>query len=120
MITVRAKLALTVVAAGVLTALLVIGTVLVAFERFERETTYQRAVAFLMRVSTSYDNLLDEHARRPAELHALLRNLVLYEPEMQLYLLDARGAVLSSTIEVPLPADFRVPLEQHIALGEIA
>jgi signal transduction histidine kinase len=110
-LTVRLKLALTVIAAGLLTALLVIATVVIAFERFERETTYQRATAFLMRVEMAFDNLLDEHDRRPAELQALLRNLVLYEPEMQLYLLDARGAILASTIDAVLPPDFRVPLE---------
>jgi signal transduction histidine kinase len=112
---VRARLALTVIAAGLLTALLVIVTVVIAFERFERETTYQRATAFLMRVEMTFDNLLDEHDRRPAELQTLLRNLVLYEPEMQLYLLDAQGAILASTIDAVLPADFRVPLEPILA-----
>ena len=40
--TVRFKLALTVFATGLITALLVIATVLYAFQRFEHEATYRR------------------------------------------------------------------------------
>ena len=40
---VRVKLALTIFATGIVTALLVIATVLYAFQRFEREMTFQRA-----------------------------------------------------------------------------
>ena len=68
--TVRLKIALTIVATGLITALLVIATVLVAFERFEHETTFQRATAFLARVTSTYDNLLDLHDRQPRPLLA--------------------------------------------------
>lgn len=114
---VRAKLAATVVAAGVLTAALVLATVVAAFESFEREMTYRRATAFLERVAMTHDNLLEDHARRPAETNALLRNLVLYEPDLRLYLLDAQGAVLSSTVAVELPPGLRVPVQRIVAAG---
>ncbi len=108
--TVRLKIALTIVATGLITALLVIATVLVAFERFEKETTFQRATAFLGRVTSTYDDLLDLHERQPQEFNAWLRNLVLYEPDTQLYLLDAQGGILSRTGDAPLPADYKVSL----------
>ena len=116
--TVRFKIALTIVATGLITALLVIATVLVAFERFENETTFQRATAFLARVTATYDNLLDLHDRQPQEFNAWLRNLVLYEPDTQLYLLDAQGAVLSRTGDAELPAGYKVslgPLQAAVA-----
>jgi hypothetical protein len=47
--TVRLRLAITVFVTGALTALGVIVTVLVAFQRFEHETTYHRATPFLGR-----------------------------------------------------------------------
>jgi len=106
----RFKIAATIVATGLITALAVIATVLIAFERFENRTMYQRANAFLDRVTMTYDSLLEQHARQPDELNALLRNLVLYEPDSQLYLLDAQGRVLSSTGAVQLPAGFQVAL----------
>ena len=106
---------MTIVATGLLTALLVIATVLVAFERFENETTFQRATAFLGRVTSTYDNLLDLHDRQPQEFNAWLRNLVLYEPDTQLYLLDAQGAILSRTGDAPLPADYKVALGPLLA-----
>jgi signal transduction histidine kinase len=108
--TVRFKLALTIVTTGVLTALLVIATVLYAFQRFERESTFQRANAFLERVTGSFDNLLDLHQRQPEEFNAWLRNLLLYEPDSQLYLLDAQGTVLSSTGQARLPSGFKVAI----------
>jgi signal transduction histidine kinase len=108
--TVRLKIALTIVATGLITALLVIATVLVAFERFEHETTFQRASAFLARVASTYDNLLELHDRQPQEFNAWLRNLVLYEPDTQLYLLDAQGTILSRTGDAQLPAGYRVSL----------
>ena len=48
--TVRFKLALTVFATGLITALLVIATVVYAFQRFEHEATYRRGTGFLSRV----------------------------------------------------------------------
>ena len=41
---VRLKLALTIFATGLLTALLVIATVVYAFQRFENETAYRRGM----------------------------------------------------------------------------
>jgi signal transduction histidine kinase len=106
--TVRLKLALTVVAAGLVTAAMVIATVFVAFDRFERVNEYQRAAAFLERVAMTYDSLLEEHERAPQRLRTLMRNLVLYEPDIQLYLLDAGGRVLSSSTDIE--AGYAVPL----------
>ena len=67
---------------------------LYAFQRFEREITYHRASAFLMRVVAIYDNVFELHERQPEEFRAWLRSLVLFEPDTQLYLLDAQGTVL--------------------------
>jgi signal transduction histidine kinase len=109
-VTVRLKLALTIFITGLLTALGVIATVAVAFERLERETTFERANVFLGRVVANYDNLLDLQDRFPEDLNALLRNLLLFEADTQLYLLDPTGLVLSSTGEARLPPGFRVAL----------
>ena len=108
--TVRARLALTVFATGLLTALLVIAAVLYAFQRFEREITYHRSSEFLARVVATYDNLFELHERQPEEFRAWLRGLVLFEPDTQLYLLDAQGTVLASSGETKLAPGFRVAL----------
>lgn len=108
--TVRFKIALTIFITGLLTALGVIATVVVAFDRFDHETTYARANVFLGRVVAAYDNLIDLHEHSPDELNALLRSLLLFEADTQLYLLDAGGVVLSSTGNVRLPGDFKVAL----------
>ncbi|MHB1249678.1 MAG: sensor histidine kinase [Polaromonas sp.] len=117
--TVRFKIALTIFITGLLTALGVIATVVVAFDRFERETTYARANVFLSRVVASYDNLFDMQERSPDALKELLRNLLLFEADTQLYLLDADGVVLSSTGDVRLPSGFKVALApvRQAALG---
>jgi len=107
---VRLKIALTIFATGAVTALLVIVTVGVAFQRFEHESTYERAGAFLDRVTMGHDRLLERHASQPAEFNAFLRSLVLVEPDTQLYLLDAQGTVLSSTGQARLPPGFKVAL----------
>ena len=115
---VRLKIALTIFVTGALTALGVIATVLFAFDRFEHETTYRRADAFLERVVGMYDNLFEMHQRQPQEFDQVLRNLVLFEPDTQLYLLDARGTVLSSTGSAKLPPGFKValtPVQQAVA-----
>ena len=109
-VSVRFKIALTIVATGFITALAVVVTVLYAFVRFEHETTFQRANAFLARVSANYDDLLDMQQRQPEEFRAWLRGLVLYEPDTQLYLLDAQGTVLATTGEAKLPPGFKVAL----------
>ena len=109
--TVRIKLALAVFATGIVTALLVLVTVVFAFQRFEHETAYRRGSAFLARVASTYDNLLEMHERAPDEMQAWLRGMVLFEPDTQLYLLDANCAVLASSGTVKLAPGFRVAIE---------
>ncbi len=107
--TVRLKLALTIFATGIVTALLVIVTVVYAFQRFEHETAYRRGSAFLARVVANYDNLFELYDRRPDEFQGWLRNMVLFEPDTQLYLLDTQGTVLACS-GTPLPPGFKVAL----------
>ena len=114
---VRLKLTLTIFAAGLATALLVIATVLYAFERFERETIYLRGSGFLARVVAQYDNIVDLHERYPADFNAWLANLMLFEPQSELYLLDAQGRVLASSAKLALAPEFRVamgPVQQAV------
>ena len=118
--TVRLRLALTVFLTGLVTAVGVIATVAIAFQRFEHESTWQRADAFLGRVTALHDDLLDQHERQPQEFTAFLRTLVLYEPNTQLYLLDARGAVLASTGRMPLAPGFQVRLQPVQQAAEAA
>ena len=108
---VRLRIALTIFITGALTAIGVIATVLFAFQRFEHETTFHRADAFLGRVVDMYDNIFEMHQREPQQFNQFLRNLVLFEPDTQLYLLDAEGTVLSSTGSAVLPPGFKVRLE---------
>lgn len=108
--TVRFKLAATIVATGFITLLAVVACVLYAFMRFEHETTFQRANAFLERVTANYDDLLDLQQRQPEEFRTWLRGLVLYEPDTQLYLLAGDGTVLVSTGEAKLAPGFKVAL----------
>lgn len=107
---VRVRIALTIFITGALTAVGVMATVLFAFQRFEHETTFQRADAFLGRVVAMYDNIFEMHQRQPQEFNQFLRNLVLFEPDTQLYLLDATGTVVSSTGSAILPPGFKVRL----------
>jgi signal transduction histidine kinase len=107
---VRLKLALTIFATGLATAVLVIATVLQAFERFEREIAYQRAGNFLARVVAQYHDIVDQQERHPADFNAWLADLLLYEPDSQLYLLDPQGRVLATTAKVALAPDFRVAM----------
>ncbi|MEQ1686067.1 MAG: HAMP domain-containing sensor histidine kinase [Burkholderiaceae bacterium] len=107
--TVRLKLALTIFATGIVTALMVIVTVVYAFQRFEHETAYRRGSAFLERVVANYDNLFELYERRPDEFQGWLRNMVLFEPDTQLYLLDLQGTVLACS-GTPLPPGFKVAL----------
>jgi signal transduction histidine kinase len=108
--TVRLRLALTVFLTGLATALAVIVTVALAFQRFEHESIWQRGDSFLARVTQQHDDLLDQHQRNPEEFAAFLRNLLLYEPDSQLYLLAPDGTVLVSTGQARLAPDFRVTL----------
>ena len=107
---VRLKIAITIFVTGALTALGVIATVLFAFQRFEHETTYHRANALLGRVVAMYDNIFELHERHPDEFTEFLKNLVLFEPDAQLYLLDAQGTVLANSADLPLPPGFKVSL----------
>ncbi|MFT3954148.1 MAG: HAMP domain-containing sensor histidine kinase [Piscinibacter sp.] len=119
--TVRLKLALTVIATGLLTALGVIAAVLYAFERFEHESTFSRANNFLGRITAQYDDLLDLQQRQPDEFRSWLRGLVLSEPDTQLYLLDAQGTVLVTSGDAKLPPDFTValaPVREAAAVAE--
>lgn len=109
-LSVRWRLALTVFFTGLATAVGVIVTVLLAFQRFEHESTWQRADAFLARVTAQHGDLFDLHQRNPEEFAVFLRNLVLYDPENRLYLLDAEGVVLVSTGRRVLPPGFKVSL----------
>ena len=107
---VRFKIALTIFLTGLLTAAGVVATVLFAFQRFEHESTYYRASAFLDRVVTLHNDMFAMQERFPDEFNGFLRNLVLFEPDTQLYLLDSEGTVIASTGEVPLPKGFKVAL----------
>jgi signal transduction histidine kinase len=109
--TVRSKIALTIFVTGALTALGVAAVVLLAFQRFEHESSYYRANAFLGRVvQTHGGELFDLHQRRPEEFVEFLRNLVLFEPDSQLYLLDAHGTVLATSGRAKLAPGFKVAL----------
>jgi len=109
-VSVRLKLALTIFATGLLTALLVIATVVYAFQRFENETAYRRGMGFLSRVVSMYDNIFDMHEKDAVAFQAWLRALVLFEPDTELYLLDASGSVLAKTGPTPLKPGTRVAL----------
>ena len=108
---VRFKIALTIFVTGALTALGVIATVLFAFQRFEHETTYHRATAFLNRVGMTYNGMLDMQQRHPEEFAVFLRSLLFFEPDSQLYLLRADGSVIVSTSSMPLPPGYRVKMQ---------
>ena len=97
---VRLKIALTIFLTGLLTAIGVVVTVLLAFQRFEHESTYYRADAFLQRVVTLHPDILATQERFPEEFTGFLRNLVLFEPDTQLYLLASDGTVLASSEEI--------------------
>ena len=107
---VRFKLALTIFATGLVTAALVIAAVLYAFQRFEQETTYRRGSAFLGRVVKNNDYLYETWENDPAQFRKWLRNIVLFEPDTQLYLLGLDGAVLASSGDAKLAAGFKVAL----------
>jgi signal transduction histidine kinase len=108
--TVRLRLALTVLLSGLVAALGVIVACAIAFQRFEHENTWQRADAFLGRVNSLHDDLMDQHRRNPDEFNTFLRNLMVYEPDSQLYLLAADGSVLASTGKMQLAVGFKVAL----------
>jgi signal transduction histidine kinase len=108
--TVRLKLALAIFATGLVTVLLVVATVIYAFQRFEHETTYRRGTAFLGRVVANNDYLFETYEGQPDKFRGWLRNMVLFEPDTQLYLLDLDGAVLASSGSATLAPGFKVAL----------
>ena len=109
--TVRLRLALTIFATGVITALGVLVTVAIAFQRFEHESVYERANAFLGRVVALHPDLLDLQAHDPDGFTGFLRNLLLFEPDTQLYLLDDQGNVLAASGSLQPAPGFKVRLE---------
>ena len=104
------RLAGAVLLTGLASALGVIVTVALAFQRFEHESIWQRGDAFVERVTMRHDDLLDQQQRRPQAFAEFLRNLMLYEPDSQLYLLDADGTVLAHSSSKVLPPGLRVKL----------
>ena len=108
---VRFKIALTIFITGALTALGVIATVLFAFERFEHETAYYRANAFLKRVGTTYNGMLDMQQRHPEDFAIFLRSLLFFEPNSQLYLLRPDGSIIVSTSAMSLAPSYKVALK---------
>ncbi len=108
--TVRSRLALVVFLTGLLTAIGVIATVAVAFQRLEHERCYDRANAFLDRVLANHADILELHERHPETFVPWLRSLLLFEPDTQLYLLAADGQVLASSGRMPLAPGFKVAL----------
>jgi len=109
--TVRLRLALTILLTGLATACGVIVAVALAFQRVEHENTWQRGDAFLGRVLAQHDDLLEQQQREPESFTVFLKSLLLYEPASQLYLLDASGTVLAQTGKMRLPPGFKVTLE---------
>lgn len=109
-VTVRFKIAFTIFITGLLTAIGVIAAVLLAFERFDRETTYYRASAFLERVVASHTDMFALRERFADDFNGFLANLVLFEADTQLYLLDAQGTVMASSADIDLPKGFKVAL----------
>jgi signal transduction histidine kinase len=116
--TVRFRIALTIFVTGLATALGVVFTVVVAFQRFEHESQYDRGNAFLGRVVAQHDDILDLQARDPEQFVGWLKSLLLFEPATQLYLLGPDGTVLASTCETPLAPGLKVaigPVQQAVA-----
>lgn len=108
--TVRARLALTILLTGVVTALAVIATVAAAFQRFQHENTWERANGFIGRVVAAHPDLMSRQAADAPGMADFLRNLLLFEPDSRLYLLGADGSVLASSDATPPPAGLKVAL----------
>ena len=109
--TVRLKIALTIFLTGLLTAVGIVATVLYAFQRFEHEATYYRATAFLERVTARHPDMFAMQERFEEDFNAFLGNLVLFEPDTQLYLLAADGTVVANSGDLELPKGFKVALK---------
>ena len=101
---IRTKLGLAIFATGLATMLLVIASVVVAFERLRARDGLPARAAFLMRVAAQRmrtDILELQRAIRATSTRGS-QNLVLFEPDSQLYLLDAEGRVLATTARIEL------------------
>lgn len=118
--TVRARLALVVFLTGLLTAVGVLATVGVAFQRLEHERCYDRASTFLERVVANHPDILDLYDGNRETFVPWLRSLLLFEPDTQLYLLDAEGRVLASSGRMTLPPGFAVKLGPVVQAAEAA
>ncbi|MEO7245117.1 MAG: hypothetical protein ABIX12_08215, partial [Rubrivivax sp.] len=119
--TLRRRLVLTIFLTGLAAAVGVLVTVALAFQRFEHESTWERANSFLGRVAGMYTDLLDRHASDPEQTTEFLRNLLLFEADTQLYLLAADGTVLAHTGRTPLAPGFKVqlaPVQQAVAAAD--
>ena len=117
---VRLRLALTVFLTGLGTAVAVLATVALAFQRFERESTYLRAEAFMTRVLQQHDSLLEQQQRNPEEFSNFLRSLLLFDPDSRLYLLDTQGRLLASSSERAPALGSTLPLQSVQRAAEVA
>ncbi len=117
---VRLRLALTVFLTGLATAVAVLATVALAFQRFERESAYLRAEAFMTRVMQQHDSLLEQQQRNPEEFASFLRSLLLFDPDSRLYLLDAQGRLLASSSASAPALGSTLPLQSVQQAAEVA
>ena len=96
---------------GLVSALLVVATVVSSFQRFENEAAYRRGMAFIDKIVSMYDDIFDMQEKNPKEFQRWLRGLVLYEPDMELYLLGLDGAILNKTGHARTEPGARVAIE---------
>ena len=109
--TVRLKIALTIFVTGALTALGVIATVLFAFQRFEHETTYQRANAFLGRVVHACTTTCSTcTSASPRSSPPSCATWCCSSPTPSCTCSTPQGTVLASTRHAQLPPGFKVAL----------
>ena len=88
-----------------------VATVVSSFQRFENETAYRRGMAFLDSVVSMYDDIFDMQEKSPEGFQRWLRGLVLYEPDMELYLLGLDGVILNKTGHARLEPGARVAIK---------
>jgi signal transduction histidine kinase len=113
--TVRFKIGLTILLTGLFTVLGVLVVVIAAFQRFEHESAYYRASAFLDRVVAKHNDMFAMQDRFQDNFDGFLSNLVLFEPGTQIYLLDKDGTVLASSTENAATNGVRVALRPVMA-----
>jgi signal transduction histidine kinase len=118
-VTVRFRLVLTVLATGILSAIAIIATLLTTFNYFEQEVALRRDNVFLDRVVQNYDNLLEMRDHDPQRFGAMLENLVLYQPQTQLILLDRNGRVLNFSGSQPEYASIPIPTIRQLVDRDI-